>query len=331
MTLVNDWSRLETIQPNVVKMLQNSILKDRIAHAYLFQGSRGTGKKEVSVFFAQSVLCKFRDGAMPCQKCKDCTRIVSGNHPDVHFIQPEGQSIKKEQILHLQKEFTYTGMESNKKVYIIKHADKMTTNASNRLLKFLEEPSKDTVAMLLTENSNAILDTIRSRCQVMAFQPLNAEELQANLKKEGVTESKAKLIASLTNNLEEALEISQDEWFANARNLVIQLVEVLVEKSDESLLFLHNQWMPHFQDRDGLQKGLDLLILFYKDLIYEHIGKQASIVYVKEVERIQSYVLYITKQRATDALSYILEAKRKLMSNVHPMLVMEQLVLQLQR
>src|SRR5690606_36803569 len=101
--------------------------------------------------------------------CTQCKRIQSGNHPDVHIIKPDGQSIKIEQISFLQKEFTYTGLESNRKVYIIEEADKMTVNAANRLLKFLEEPNQETVAILITSQIGKMLDTIVSRCQRITF------------------------------------------------------------------------------------------------------------------------------------------------------------------
>ncbi|MFX3864258.1 DNA polymerase III subunit delta', partial [Streptococcus suis] len=92
----------------------------------------------------------------------------SGNHPDVHWIEPDGQSIKKGQIEALQEEFSKTGVESNQKLYIIRHADKMTNNAANSLLKFLEEPHRGTTAVLLTEQYHRMLPTIISRCQVLS-------------------------------------------------------------------------------------------------------------------------------------------------------------------
>ncbi|MFC0525672.1 DNA polymerase III subunit delta' [Pontibacillus salicampi] len=325
------WTEMANLQPTVSKMLTNSIKKDRVAHAYLFQGSKGTGKLQMSLLFAQSFFCSYRDGIEPCHSCKDCKRISSGNHPDVHVIQPDGQSIKKEQILHLQKEFTYTGLESNQKVYIVEDADKMTTNASNRLLKFLEEPNRQTIAMLLTENGQSLLDTIRSRCQIMAFQPLNPQNITNKLMEDGMTESTARLMSELTNNIEQAKEISEDEWFAKARKLVIQLIEVLQDKPSEALLFINNQWMSHFKDKDLMNQGLDLLMLWFKDVVYEHVENESAIVFIKERERIQTSTYHWSKQQATEALSAILEAKRKLVSNVHPTLVMEQLTLQIQR
>ncbi|WP_407272223.1 DNA polymerase III subunit delta' [Radiobacillus sp. PE A8.2] len=328
---MQSWTHMAQIQPIASKMLKQSILKDRISHAYLFQGDKGTGKYAISLLLAKSIFCRFVRNAEPCHQCKDCNRIDSGNHPDVHQISPDGQSIKREQILHLQKEFTYTGLESNKKVYIIQEADKMTTNAANRLLKFLEEPSKQTTAILLTENSQALLPTIRSRCQIMSLKPLNPNKLQEKLETEGLSSSNAKLLSSMTNNTTEALELSNDEWFANARKIMVQLIEVLQTKPDEALLFINNQWMPLFKERDQLHLGLDLLLLWFKDIIYYHIGNEDSIVFINENERIEQSALSWSKQQATTVLANLTEAKRNLNSNIHPALVMEQLTLQIQR
>lgn len=325
------WNEMKELQPLAAQMLMNSFKKDRISHAYLFQGSRGTGKKDMAILFAKSIFCPNRDGAEPCQNCRECNRIDSGNHPDLHWIEPEGQSIKKEQILHLQKEFTYTGLESNRKVYIVVDADKMTTNASNRLLKFLEEPSQQTTAMLLTESGQTMLDTIRSRCQLLAFQPLNPVRVEKRLVEEGVSESNAKLLSSLTNNLSEALEMNEDEWFANVRKLVIQLIEVLQNKPNEGLLFINHQWMPHFKERTYMQRGLDVLMLWFQDVINYYVDRDDAIVFVTEKERVSQAAMKWSRQSAAYCLSKILEAKRKINQNVHPNLVMEQLTLQLQR
>jgi DNA polymerase III subunit delta' len=325
------WLELQTKQPIVANMLKNSIEKKRLAHAYLLHGERGTGKHDASILVTKCFFCTNRKGIDPCNECSDCKRIDSGNHPDVHWIVPDGASIKKEQIAHLQKEFTYTGLESNQKVYVIEHADTMTTQASNQLLKFLEEPGKQTLALLLTENLQSILSTIRSRCQVMSFKPLNPIHFQQQLEDLGIAESTAKLCAALTNNLEEAKSLSEEEWFAKTRGIVIKLIKVLYEENNGAYLFLHNQWLDHFKDREQVNLGLDLLLLWYKDFISYHIGREERIVYVTEKERIEKYSSLLSQAFAANALKNILEAKRKLMANVNPTLVMENLVLHLQR
>src|SRR5699024_7079596 len=160
------------IQPLASQMISRSIDRQRISHAYLIQGQKGVGKEAIAQLLAARLFCERAVSADPCNDCMNCRRIESRNHPDVHWIEPDGLSIKKQQIDELQKEFIYSGLESNKKVYIIKGAETLTVNASNRILKFLEEPSKQTTAILLTENSRAIISTIRSRCQVIDLQPL---------------------------------------------------------------------------------------------------------------------------------------------------------------
>src|SRR5699024_10714380 len=109
----------------------------------------------------------------------------------------------------------------------IKGADTLTLNAANRILKFLEEPSRDTTAIMLTENSQSIIPTIRSRCQVIDLKPLDPDHFKEQLIESGMTEQNATLMSALTNNLEDAFARSNDEWFAEGQKLMIQWMEKL--------------------------------------------------------------------------------------------------------
>ena len=94
--LSKSWEELEKIQPVALKMIKNSIKKSRLAHAYLFEGMRGTGKKETGILVAKSLFCQAQvDGYIPCEECNNCIRINHGNHPDIHIVEPDGLSIKK--------------------------------------------------------------------------------------------------------------------------------------------------------------------------------------------------------------------------------------------
>ncbi|WP_077329909.1 DNA polymerase III subunit delta' [Virgibacillus siamensis] len=326
------WSEVAEIQPLASRIITNSIKKDRISHAYLIQGARGTGKKPIALLLAKTVFCTNKSGSEPCQECNACKRIDSGNHPDVHWIEPDGQSIRKEQIDHLQKEFNYSGMESNKKVYIISDADTLTVNAANRILKFLEEPGKETTAIMLTDNSQSIIPTIRSRCQVIDLRPLNPDAFRSQLMDAGMSDRDALLMSALTNNLDEAFSWNADEWFAQSRKLMIQWVEMFSGHSNDVYLYIHNQWMPHFKDRKQQEQGLDLLLLAFKDILYFHIGRQdAMAVFPGQGEKIEDLSMNFSQVQLLDILNKILEAKRKLKQNVNPTLVMEQLTVQIQR
>lgn len=329
--MARTWKQLESIQPTVLKMLKNSILRNRVSHAYLFEGIRGTGKKEVGLLLAKSLFCQSpNEGYIPCEECSNCKRINNGNHPDFHLIEPDGLSIKKQQIHELQAEFSKTGVESRQKIYMIVHADRMTVNAANSLLKFLEEPNRQTVAILISEQVQKILPTILSRCQTLAFTPLSPENLIEKYIAEGVEVNTAPLLAQLTNNIDEALEWNQDDWFAQAQKIVLKLYEVLKKNSLEAMVSLQENWFVHFKEKEQLDRGLDLLLLIYKDLLYIQLGKETQVVFLKEKDRLQQYALQTSGQRLAEQMAAILESKRKLHANMNPQLLMEQLVLKLQ-
>ncbi|AST93961.1 DNA polymerase III subunit delta' [Sutcliffiella cohnii] len=328
--MLKSWTQLSDVQPTVAKIVVNSLRRDRIAHAYLLDGMKGTGKKETSYLFAKSLFCKNRDGEDPCHQCVNCKRIESRNHPDVHVVEPDGNSIKKHQIQYLQEEFSKTGLESKQKIYIIDHADKMTTSAANSLLKFLEEPNQETYAFLLTENIHRILNTIISRCQPLSFQALTSKRLIDKLVEQGYSPSISTTVAQLTNDMNEALELLTDDWFAEARLLVIKLYETLQVRPQQALLFIHEKWMPHFPDRSQLEIGLDLLLYIYKDMLYAQLQKNEEIVFIDQLELIEKQSLQTTQSKIVDQLSFILQSKSRLASNVNAHLLMEQIALNLQ-
>lgn len=325
------WGELEEIQPVALKMIKNSLQKNRLAHAYLFEGIRGTGKRETGMVLAKSLFClSLREGCKPCEECTNCRRINHGNHPDIHVVEPDGMSIKKGQIQLLQEEFAKTGVESRQKLYMIIHADRMTVNAANSLLKFLEEPFQQTFAILVTEQVQKILPTIVSRCQTISFQPLSSVNLQQRLIEAGIPEHMAPLLSSLTNNLDEAIALNGDDWFAQAQRIVVKLFTVLKKSPLEALVSLQEEWFLHFKDKEQVDKGLNLLLLIFKDLLYIQIDKPDKIVFVKELALLEQSALKTSGRKLADQMTAILEAKGKLAANMNPQLLMEQLVLRLQ-
>jgi len=325
---MNTWSDMENRQPLASKILINSFKKDRLSHAYLFRGSRGTGKRQLALLLVKTLFCPYKQSIEPCHECRVCKRIASGNHPDVHWLSPDGQSIKLEQIKYLQREFTYSGLESAKKVYVIEHADTLTLNAANRLLKFLEEPREHTTAIMLTENSQSIIPTIRSRCQFIDLKPLKPSHFQHQLISQGLSEEDARLMSALTTNMEDAIHLQEDKWFAQARKIMLQLIHTYMKNPADIFLFVHKHWIPHFKERDQQERGLDLLLLAFKDILYVHIGyKESLVVFHPEDPILERALLTFSQEKLFEILNALLQAKRKLKQNVHPTLVMEQLTL----
>jgi DNA polymerase-3 subunit delta' len=145
----------------------------------------------------------------------------------------------------------------------------------------------------------------------------------------GVEPQKAPLLAQLTNSLDEALKLNVDEWFAQAQKIVVKLYEVLKKNPLEAMVTLQGEWFSHFREKEQIHRGLDLLLLIFKDLLYIQLDKQEQIVF-RESERLQQFALQTSGRRISDQMSAILDAKRKLERNMNPQLMMEQLVLKLQ-
>ncbi len=254
-------------------------------------------KKQVALQLAKSFFCMQRTGVEPCQVCPNCKRIDHGNHPDLHLIQPDGQSIKKYQVEHLQKEFTYRGMESNQKVYLIEQADLLTASAANSLLKFLEEPTAPTLALLLTENSQSMLPTIHSRSQQLVFAALPREALIERLEEHGVPSSISATLASLTTSLEEAVAFNENGWIVQAQSVMIQLMEELYERPSQVLFTLQEKWLPLFKERREQDLGLDLILLWLRDLLYIQVGKEAGLTFVRHKEQLQRQALSSSREK----------------------------------
>lgn len=327
-----EWEQLEKLQPLVMKLLKQALLKKRIAHAYLFEGMKGTGKREIGLMFAKALFCeKLVDDFKPCNACIQCKRISHGNHPDIHVLEPEGTSIKKEQISSLQKEFSKKSVESGRKFYMIIDADKMTASAANSLLKFLEEPNSETTAILITEHIQKILPTIYSRCQHITFQPIPKRELVEMLVDNGVKKGRAPLLANLTNSVEDALRLQEDEWFLQARKLVLKLYEIQSRQTlMDTLLFLQTDWLPHFKSREQMDTGLDMLLYIYKDLLYIQLEQDNELIYPDLKAEWKQQALRVSSKRLSEQILAILEAKKRLQSNVNGSLLMEQLIIKLQ-
>ncbi|HHU56443.1 MAG TPA: hypothetical protein GXZ48_07135 [Acholeplasmataceae bacterium] len=216
------FSRLQNLQSEVYHLLKNSYKKSRLVHTYLFSGEPGTLKSEASKFLASLLLCENKDA---CGKCKECKSILDETSSKIFTIVPDGQSIKKQQILDLEREFSLTS--NDVRIFIIHDIDKATSASANSLLKFLEEANENCYGILLTENIDNVIPTIRSRCQVIYFKPINREFVYNKLLEKKVNKDLAKTISLLTYNIDEALKLAEDELFQNVYKLAKKLSDNL--------------------------------------------------------------------------------------------------------
>ena len=323
------WTGFELHQSKITRILENQIVKDKVSHAYLFSGPAGVGKLEIALHLTKRLLCSNpRYQTEPCHQCTNCKRIDSGNHPNVFVIEPDGQSIKIDQIRDLQKEFGYKGMEQGRKIYIIRHCEKMTTQASNGLLKFIEQPANMTTAILLTEQRQKVLPTILSRCTDLTFSPLKPEMIRNHLMEDGVKEQMARIVAYTTNNLEKAKELADSFWFTLTIPLLAKLASVINDY--EAYLIFQEEWTEHFTEKDQQQQALDLLLLWYRDLLNIRVGLEDHVHFVEHTAALIQNARLQDEWKINQCIQTILKSKSKLVSNVSFITVMNGLISELQ-
>lgn len=328
--LTHSFEQLQHIQPVVIKQLQTIVAKNRTAHAYIFDGEKGTHKKDVAAMFTQLLLCEEPHNEQPCGTCRNCVRVASGNHPNVLSIEPDGAFIKIEQMRALLGELKKKGMEGGRKIYILHHADRLNVGAANTLLKFLEEPDGLVTAILITEQIQSILPTIRSRCQHIKFQKLPRHILMAQLVEAGITQSMAATVSMVTNEVETAITLSEDEQFAHARKTVLKLVEAVQKNVHEALLIVHEDWLPSFKEKSDMEQALDLLLFAYRDIVAYKANPDAALTYPDASALWRDMALQSTYARLSNQMQAILQARSYLQRNMNRALMMEQLMLNLQ-
>ena len=161
-------------------ILLKGFQRRREATSYLFSGDSGIGKTLFALEYAKTVNClnpQIVNGLVDaCDKCSSCKKVSSGNHPDIMTIEPDGDQIKIDQIREVAEFLSFAPYEGNKKIVIVKDAEKMNQPASNAFLKTLEEPPDKSLIILVTSSEESLLETIRSRCFRIKFSPLSKVE-----------------------------------------------------------------------------------------------------------------------------------------------------------
>lgn len=211
---------------NVKRILEKSINESNISHSYMFIGKKGIGKLIFAKEFAKALYCIGEE--KPCGKCEECNRFEEHNNPDIVIIDEEEKSIKTETIKEMVKSVYEKPIQSTRKIYIINDSEKMTKEAQNSLLKTLEEPPQYVIIILITENENLLLNTVKSRCTKIKFNELTDGEIKQILKSKYSLEEVADTVLEFAEgSAERALIIhGKDEIFNTLKNIVYNLDEI---------------------------------------------------------------------------------------------------------
>lgn len=161
----------------VVDYFKKAIASKRLGHAYLFSGPAGLGKRTLATLLCRALLCVNPGPDGSCGACAACHKFDSGNHADYHLYLPDGLYFKIDLVRQIIHDAALKPLESNWKTFVLDSVDLMRDEAANALLKVLEEPPGQTILFLIAESVEALLPTVRSRCQHFPFQPLRQEDI----------------------------------------------------------------------------------------------------------------------------------------------------------
>ena len=167
---LNNWNA----DMQLVQRIRSSILSGNIFHAYIIEGDTCVDKVAFAKDMLKAIVCREAPGT-GCSSCINCRKIEHDNYEDLYFIESDGLSVKDDAVFQLQEKLKLKPTGGLRNLAVIKDADTMTLRAQNRLLKTLEEPSSGTVILLLSENRDNLLETIRSRCVAYRLNSLDME------------------------------------------------------------------------------------------------------------------------------------------------------------
>lgn len=303
-------------QDRPISVLKRSIALERVAHAYLFSGIEGCGKRKTALAMVQAVFCGKEDA---CGTCSSCRKVASGQHPDLHILEPDGAFIKIDQVRELQKELAYRPFEAPKKACIIDGAEKLNLSSGNALLKTLEEPPGNALMILITAERSAVLQTILSRCQTLDFQPLPAELIEGRLVREQFPAEAARVAASLSGgSLSRAVEIATDGVLEGRVNF-LERVLALNLKDINSLFAAAEEFAA---DKEGLPGLLELLLSFLRDvLIYR--STPDALTNADLVQLVAREAGRCSEARSIDLIERLVAMRRMLVRNVNARLALE--------
>jgi DNA polymerase-3 subunit delta' len=209
----------------VRSLLARSIKDRRLPPALLLTGPSGVGKRTLALAAARALVCE-TGGGEPCESCPACSRAARGLHPDVLAVEPETATIKIEQVRDMAREVLALPFEGRARGFVMDEAHVMTEQASNALLKSLEEPPATSHVFLVTASPQALLPTIRSRCQTLRLGPLPAALLEAYLRDRcGLAPEEAGLRAALAGGSIGAALAFDSEGYRSSRDELLALLE----------------------------------------------------------------------------------------------------------
>ncbi|HUV05612.1 MAG TPA: DNA polymerase III subunit delta' [Armatimonadota bacterium] len=324
-------------QEVAVRALRSSIQRSSVAHAYLFTGPRSTGKTSAALALASALNCADRSPeGDACGTCLSCIRIEAGTDADVQVISPAGDQTKIDQMHEMIRSLSFAPLSGRYRVFIIEQADTLNPSSENAILKILEEPPPYAVLILISNNPNSLLPTIRSRCLIVRFRRAGTAEVGEVLRRRfDLPEDEARVIAACSQGaVGRAFKMASDPEFAEERQVVLEAVKqwvegppVLAMRTAEALRDLAQ---PKKDDPDqrtriaGLTQILEHILSWYADLLALKVrGSGASVINADYEEYLKALAERYNADKLRAAIRSIMQTRRYLEGNITPQLALE--------
>jgi DNA polymerase-3 subunit delta' len=258
----------------IKNLLMRAVAEGRIGQGLIFAGERGVGKYRFAMALAQAVNCEQPVAGDACGVCLTCRKFAARDFTDVKVIVPDGQFIKIEQTRDMANEAQFRPFEGRRRVFIFDEADRLKEQAANAILKTLEEPPETSLIILITAKPYALLETIRSRCQMLNFAPLSeaqlAAYLQANYRRP--LEEIRQLAKLGRGSIGRALEIDLGEY-REKRNQLMEIIEARLVNRDSVRLLGAAEFMARKLEKEEFVARLDLMMILLEDLFHLKVGR----------------------------------------------------------
>lgn len=313
---------------DILKYISSAVENNRVSHAYILNGERGSGKKMLANLFAMTLLCETGDNE-PCGKCHSCKQAESVNHPDIIRVTHEKpNSISVDDIrTQVNNTVDIKPYQGPYKVYIIPQADMMTPQAQNAILKTIEEPPSYAVFLLLTENAETLLPTINSRCVMLKLRNIKdtliKKYLMENLE---IPDYKADMCTAFAQgNMGRAIMLANSDHFNEIREEAVQLLKHINEMElNEIVAAVKNISVYKLEITDYL----DIIMIWYRDvLLYKATKEIDKVVFKDQLQSIKEQARKSSYEGIELILESLEKAKARLKANVNFDLVMELLFL----
>lgn len=313
---------------DIIQYIQDAVQQNKVSHAYILNGQRGSGKKMLAKLFAMTLQCE-SDKSDPCGDCRSCIQANNGNQPDIITVKHEKPaSISVDDIrTQVNGDIMIKPYSSPYKVYIIPDADLLTVQAQNALLKTIEEPPEYAVIFLLTENADSLLPTIRSRCVMLKLRNIKDKLVKKYLMEQlQVPDYQAELCAAFAQgNIGRAMLLAKSEHFNEIKEEAIQLLKYINEMELHEIVSAIKEINKYKLE---VADYLDIITIWYRDvLLYKATADVDGLVFSDQLKYIKERASKSSYEGIENILEAIEKAKSRIKANVNFDLLMELLLL----